>query len=184
MTTPAITTGRLTLLPAAGEIPTLVLARQVSWLRDPVVVRWSRQRYRQHNVLTQKAYVESFDHDGAHLWRILFMNEDIGTISAHRDIVNRTADLGLMVGDRSMWGMGLGSEAWGVVMAWLFRNGCDKVEAGHVSGNIGMRGVCKKNEMVLEGIVIGSFLIEGARQHKYLWGKFATPGMHLVRAAS
>ncbi len=61
----------------------------------------------------------------------------IGTISLHDiDWIARRAELGYMIGEQSHWGIGIATEAVGLITNWGFnRINLNKITAGVVRGN-------------------------------------------------
>ena len=163
----AIATKRLYLLPPTPKD----IRKQIDWLNDPEVVQYSEQRYKKHDLRTQCEYVESMSPPN-HLWAIQHNDWPIGSISARVDKHNSVADLGILIGDRSQWGKGLGLEAWKAVMEFLFSHGIRKIEAGHMDKNKAMFAVCKNSGMKIEG---GRYQHFDFGNYEYstmvLWGK-------------
>jgi len=141
-----------------------VTDQYVGWLNNPSVVRYSEQRHRTHTRESCLDYVNSIDHESAHLWRILVKSErHIGNISAHRDSDNRSADIGIMIGDVSEWGKGYGEEAWTAVMDWLLQSGAEIVSAGAMETNAGMLRIFQKTGMTPCGTRDFCFLFNSRR---------------------
>jgi ribosomal-protein-alanine N-acetyltransferase len=82
------------------------------------------------------------------------------------------ANMGILIGDKSVWGKGFGTEAWCAVMKYLFDHGIRKVEAGFALPNTGMRRICNKSGMKYEGSRPDHFLIDGKPEYLDLYGKF------------
>jgi ribosomal-protein-alanine N-acetyltransferase len=143
----------------------------VDWLNDPEIVRYSEQRHTKHTVEGQIQYIKSFDHPSRFLMMI-FNDQIIGTMTAHVDTDNDVADVGIMIGDKSMWGKGLGFEAWEGLCDHLLANGIRKVEAGAMSENRGMVAIFRKYGMVYEGRRFGHFLLGKEVCDLVQWGKF------------
>jgi ribosomal-protein-alanine N-acetyltransferase len=157
MSTPRLITPRLTLDPFT---PDMASERYVSWLNDPAVVRYSEQRHRRHTRESCLAFVGSIDHERAHMWAIS-NGRHIGNITAHRDLPNRTADVGILLGEPDEWGKGYGSEAWKAVCDWLLANGTRKVTAGTMEANRGMLRIFEKSGMTIEAVRPDYFLLDG-----------------------
>ena len=64
---------------------------------------------------------------------------------------HKTADIGILIG-KKFWGQGLGEEAWGLVMNYLFKNFIRKITGGTLSCNTGMIKIFKKTGMIQDGI--------------------------------
>lgn len=146
------------------------LETMAEWLNDPEVVRYSEQRHRQHDWESQLQYIlETPD-----VFREIHAGDRfIGTISAHIDRPNSVADVGILIGDKSVWGKGYGTEAWIAFCNALFESGIRKIEAGTMAANIGMTRIFLKSGMTFEGFRDNHFdLGNGELSHMVLWGKF------------
>ena len=130
-----LTSARLVLAPfTAGDISPLY----VGWLNDPEVVRYSNQRFRRHDLESSEAYLRSFAGGPNQFWSIRLAADRsmIGTMTAYIAPQHGTADMGLLVGQRSVWGQGYGYEAWQRLMDHLLgEQALRKITAGAASGN-------------------------------------------------
>ena len=147
------------------------LETMARWLNDPQVVRFSEQRLRRHDWESQHEYI----HEGPDIFREIHAgNEFIGTITANIDRHNAIADVGILIGEGSIWGQGYGTEAWIAFCDHLFLHKVRKVEAGAMSVNAGMISIFKKSGMTFEGFRNDHFdLGDGKYAHMVMWGKFA-----------
>lgn len=150
----------------------MVTPQHVAWLNDPEVVRYSEQRHIRHTLQTQVEYVSHFPNTPDIIWLIKQDDSDIGTITAMLDNMNGVANMGILIGEKSVWGKGYGTEAWVKVMCWLFDTGIRKIEAGFALPNTGMRRICNKSGMKYEGSRPDHFLIDGKPEYLDLYGKF------------
>ncbi|MBK9622106.1 MAG: GNAT family N-acetyltransferase [Candidatus Obscuribacter sp.] len=133
------------------------------WLNDKHLMRFSRQRLRHHTRETSIAYQQTFVGTANHLWAIEATDsgELMGTINTYVDSQSLVADIGIMVGNPSARGRGLGKAAWGLVMAFLFNDlGMRKVTAGTVGGNIAMQKIAEHWQMRLEATLREQELID------------------------
>lgn len=158
--TPSIPTNRLSLRPL-----TKASARQVGWLRDPDVVRFSEQRHRDHDLSSQLDYIRSFG-GSSHIWAIFEIEsgEHIGNISARHDAPNNVADVGIMIGDTRFWRKSFGHEAWNGACAWLLSpigGKVRKLEAGCMKSNVPMTSILVASGFKLEGERYNHFLAPG-----------------------
>lgn len=177
MTDNIIITPRLNLKHIFAEPTPSELEQMVKWLNDPMVVQYSEQRHRNHTFRSQRDYCNSFLLPSQ--LRIIYWIEDpIGTITAHIDTNNNIADMGIMIGDTQVWGEGFGTEAWQAMMSYLFNHiGIRKIEAGCMDLNRAMVGIFKNSGMKKEGIRKDHFInsrSEGGYTMCDLeqWGKF------------
>lgn len=157
-----IETQRLRIVPFSEAY---LSSRYVSWLNDPVVVRYSIQRYKRHTLETCREYWQSFKDTPNSLWAITVVDgefEHIGNISAYIDVYNSIAGVGIMIGERGVWGQGYGLEAWVAVCHYLLYDiGVRKVEAGTLVSNKGMLRIMEKSGMVADGRRIRHWLVDG-----------------------
>lgn len=170
MKTPILITKRLRLRPM-GWAAEKDYSR---WLNDPEVVKFSEQRHREHDAMSCMAYISSFDHEKDHIWAIHICGENgkhIGNITAHRDIPNNTANLGILIGDKQEWGKGFGLEAWNAVIEWAEKIGVRRIEAGCMSQNTGMTTICQRSGMKLDAVVPRHFLRDCDPVGLWLFGK-------------
>lgn len=162
------------------------LGQVVGWLNDPEVVRYSEQRHRKHNIDDQYKYLMAFDPRDFYLgihkeWKI------IGTISATIDRPNGVANVGMMIGERQLWGRGYGLEAWSCLCDYLFKHNVRKIEAGCMSINAGMMKVCRRYGMAEEGRRKDHFLLGEDADGNNIgcdlvsWGRFYESGAKLFK---
>lgn len=172
VTAPTITTQNLVLRPL-----TKATQRQVDWLRDQEVVRYSEQRHKDHTLASQLRYVQSMNADGSFIWAIVYAANDrhIGNLTAAVDGPNLVADVGILIGDRDYWGRALGTEAWRAATLWLLDKGggnLRKLEAGCMATNIAMRRVLDHTGFAFEGERKNRFLYGDQPVGAVLYGKF------------
>lgn len=140
--------------------------KYVGWLNDPETVRFSDQRHRRHTLESCRQYWLSFRGSPDFFWALVARDPalgHIGNLTAHVDVIHGTADLGILVGARSSWGTGLGSEAWIAACDHLFREGgIRKITAGTLTVNGGMLGIMRKAGMVEDGRRLRHCLLDGA----------------------
>jgi ribosomal-protein-alanine N-acetyltransferase len=96
----------------------------------------------------------------------IFLKEDdrhIGNITLHYiDTQNRSAEIGILIGEKDCRGHGYGREAVAVLAAHAFnRLGLHKLTTGMVEGNIASQRMFEKAGFVQEGRLRESFYING-----------------------
>lgn len=147
----------------------------LSWLNDPAVVRFSNQRFRRHTAESARAYLDSFAGTASLFLgvRLAAGGRLIGTMTAYLAQPHRTADMGLLIGDRTQWGQGYGLEAWTTLMSHLFGQ-CRmrKVTAGAVRPNVGMRLIMERSGMQLEGMRSRHEIVEGMEEDVLYFARF------------
>lgn len=139
-----------------------VRERELRWLNNRWLMRYSEQSGKLHTIESQQAYIASFNYPDT-LWNIYLKTDQpppserfeygafIGSMSA---TVDRTgiADVGILLGDEIPHGQGLGFEAWkGLCDYLLSLPHIRKIEAGCMEPNEAMKRICHKYGMQLEG---------------------------------
>jgi len=127
----------------------------ISWLNDPEVMKFSNQRFISHNRETCKDFFNSIQSLDAIFLVIIFQEnkEAVGTMTVYFSRNHQTADIGIMLGNKSFWNIGLGTEALNGVIEFLFKKaGVRKVTSGTLSCNKGMIRICEKAGMVTDGV--------------------------------
>lgn len=144
----------------AGDISESYLA----WLREPVVVRFSNQRFRIHTLESCEAYLASFKDTANHFLAICDQKSGamLGTMTVYCSVPHGTADIGIMVGESRFWGQGIGAEAWCLVMSSLKASGMiRKITAGTLAMNQGMVRIMEKAGMRHEATRQAQELLDG-----------------------
>lgn len=145
--------------------------QQVKWLNDPEVMKYSEQRHRIHSLTTQVAYINTFS--GNSLFLAIYLgSEMIGTMTVYADDYNGIANVGILIGDKTKWGFGYGSDAWEMVCQHLLATGTRKIEAGCMAINNPMIKICQHYGMTEEGRQKDHFIISGKPTDLIHWGKF------------
>lgn len=168
--TPTISTSRLTL-----RALTRVSSRNVAWMRDKDVVKYSEQRHQQHTLSTQLRYINTFTGRSC-LWSIHEINsgDHIGNLSAEHDVNNDVTDIGILIGETKWWSHGFGKEAWVAACAWLLDPGCGnmrKLEAGCARSNKAMMKIIEGSGFKQEGERLNHFKLDDGISGMVLFGK-------------
>jgi len=147
----------------------------LGWLADPEVVRFSNQRFRMHTQESAQAYLNSFAGSGNLFLgiRLLETQKLVGTITAYRSQSHQTADMGLLIGDRSCWGKGVGLDAWSTLMDYLLIV-CRlrKLTGGTLRCNVGMVRIMERSGMHLEAVRFQQELVNQVPQDALYYAKF------------
>jgi len=155
-----------------------ITPKYLGWLNDPDVTRFSNQRFHQHTADSCAAYQASFGGSSNSFLLIEHCQEQlpIGTATVYRNNWHGTADIGLMLGDRSCWGQGFGREAWQAVLeALLAEPGIRKVTGGTVRSNRAMVRIMANSGMELEAVRARQQLIDGQPVDLLYFARFAQP---------
>ena len=152
--------------------------KYVAWLNDPEVVRYSDQRFRDHTIQSCRDYTESFNDSPHYLWAIVSKDDGlghVGNICATVEPPHQIADLSILIGERRVWGQGIGREAWQAACGYLIgKASIRKITAGTLSVNHGMLRVMEKCGMVEEGRRLRQHLFEGREVDIVYSGVFAS----------
>ena len=142
--------------------------RYVQWLNDKDVVKYSEQRHKHHTVDSCTSYWNQLKKSDALIWAIESRDLElghIGNISVHFDYSNAVADVGILVGEKKVWGRGYGQEAFGAVCNFLLSNQIiRKVTSGTMASNYGMRGVMRRVGMKDDGFRKRQYLLDGKEE--------------------
>lgn len=136
----------------------------VSWLNNPLVVRYSNQRFRSHS---QRSCLEYFNNlqEACALFIAVIHNDSqemIGTMTAYINPHHATADLGILLGNTQYWGQGYGQLSWQLLLDTVSSHPqIRKVTAGTLSCNKSMLGLMIKSGMVLDGVRHQQEIVEG-----------------------
>jgi ribosomal-protein-alanine N-acetyltransferase len=150
----------------------------LGWMRDPQVTQYLESRDHIQSLDTLRGFVRNMNASNRdYLFGIFLAQsaEHIGNIKigSVRE-PHRSADLGLIVGRRSAWGMGYGTEAIALATRYAFEQlGLNKLWAGMYGENLGSynafikagyREVGRfKRHVLFNGRYIDSILVEKCR---------------------
>jgi RimJ/RimL family protein N-acetyltransferase len=170
------------MFPISGEMVKLdiftkenITDAYLGWLNDPIVVRYSNQRFRQHTLQTSLNYLRTFD-GTENIFIAVYLKGDgkyVGTMSIYFSAEHETADIGIMIGDIGCWGEGVGGDAWSSVLSFLL----DTVEVRKVTGgtlrcNKGMAKIMVNSGMKPDGVRVAQELANHQVQDVLHFAKF------------
>lgn len=152
-------------------LETNITPAYLGWLRDPQLMKFSNQRFRQHDEASCLAYLASFK-DSDNLFMAIYRDAQfIGTMTAYQSSHHQTADMGLLIG-ASCQGLGLGKDAWITLMDHLLLTGCRKVTGGAVRCNTAMVRIMESSGMQADGIRKAQELVDGSAQDILHFARF------------
>lgn len=150
--------------------------RYLAWLNDSMTVRFSNQRFRQHTQSSCEQYLASFVGSDNLFVAMTDLGDGslVGTMTAYVSRHHETADMGLMVGERRIWGMGFGQDAWNTLGAWLLgpEVGIRKLTGGTARPNVAMVRIMEQFGMQLEAVRRAQEMIEGQATDLLYYAKF------------
>lgn len=152
-----------------------VTDRYIAWLNDPEVVRWTEV-----GVGQTRADVELYVHANVEdktsaLWRIMYGNEHVGNVRLSGiSPKHQRAEVALLVGERTVWGRGVGSLTVRCLAEHAFVHmGIHRLQAGIYAGNIGSVRAFEKAGFHLEGRRKDYARLDGERVDCLLYAKLA-----------
>ena len=124
---PRLVGRRVTLVPFG---PDRITDRYVAWLNDPAVNAYSRRKGMRTTADDAGRYLASLRAD-EHVVAILTDDEHVGNVKfGPIDWQNACADISILVGERMVWGRGIGAEAVYLVSRHLLTDvGLNRVHA-------------------------------------------------------
>lgn len=161
-----------------GLEPDDVADQYVSWLNDPLVNRYLESRFVVHTLESTRQFVRSvIDSDDSILFGIRYLparrhvgNIKLGPIDRH----HRRAELGLLIGERALWGRGIAAAAIELATRYAFdKLGLLKVTAGCYVSNLGSRRAFEKAGFVVEAVRKRHFLLDGQPEDGVLLARWA-----------
>lgn len=133
-----------------------ITSAYIGWLNNKEIVKYSEQRHANHTYESCYTYWRSFHATPNFFWAIEIFQKDkwfhIGNINAYVNPDNKLADIGILIGEQSVWGKGYGLMAWKAVCNYLLTQ-CHirKVTGGTLSTNESMLKIMKRAGMVEDG---------------------------------
>lgn len=161
-----------------GLQPDDVTDEYVAWLNDPAVNRYLESRFVRHTPESTRRFVQTVvESDDSIVFGIRYAAEGrhvgnikLGPVDRH----HRRAEIGLLIGDRSIWGRGIASGAIELVTRYAFDSlGLFKVTAGCYASNVGSRRAFEKAGFVVEAIRKRHFLLDGAPEDAVLLARWS-----------
>ena len=130
----------------------------IGWLNNPSVVKYSRQRFLKHTYESCMQYFKRFEGTENLFLKInrKFDELFVGTLTIYYEKSSGVADVGILIGCESVWGTGIGQNAWNTVLNWLLSQGpIQSVTAGAMSSNAAMIRIMENSGMVVEAVGAG-----------------------------
>lgn len=150
----------------------------LGWMRNPEVTQYLESRFGEHSLESLREFIASNSGRADTLFVAIVDrasgrhvgNVKVGPLSKFHG----TADLGLMIGDKSVWGRGYGSEAIALATKLAFeRLGARKLTASLYSGNVGSAGAFRRAGWIEEGSRPAQYLDDEGNAHdQVMFGTF------------
>jgi RimJ/RimL family protein N-acetyltransferase len=127
----------------------------LGWFNDAEVCRWNAHHVRPYTREMALEYIAAAQGDGPDLvLAIEVQGAHVGNVSLQEvRPLHRTADLAIVVGDRTVWGTGVGAAAAALVVDHGFgAMNLHRITAATFAENVAMRRLAEKLGMVQEGV--------------------------------
>ena len=149
----------------------------LEWLNDPEVTRYLEVGARRSTPRTVRAYLQRFHRSRTDFIFAVIERQSgrhIGNVTINRiHPVHGTADTGLMIGRKDLWGQGYASEAWSLVLHHAFGDlGVRKIVATVVAENGRSLGALKTLGFQVEGVCRQERRVDGAYRDVVRLGLF------------
>lgn len=152
-----------------------ITANYMGWLHDAEALRYSNQRFRSHTRESCQAYLDSFT-GTPNLFLAIELRADhrvIGTMTAYVATPHGTADMGILVGDRSVWGRGIGLDAWQTLLGYLLGTvRLRKITGGTLRCNRAMVRIMERSGMGLEAVRSQQEIVDGKPEDALYYARF------------
>lgn len=147
----------------------------IGWLCDPDVVRFSNQRFLKHDQESSLRYLASFEGTDNLFISVRRLSDDspVGTMTAYVSSHHGTVDVGILIGDKAVWGKGYGQDAWNTLTNWLLeRDDIRKLTAGTLACNHGMIKLMERSGMRHEATRSEQEIVNGQAVDILYYAKF------------
>ena len=132
------------------------------WFNDPDVTWFQNKGIYPNTPEKQTAFFHQLQNDSSQLTLAIECCDDsrhIGNVTLKDiDFIHRTAELGIVIGEKTHWGRGFGMQAW-----WLI------TRYGFLTLNLNkiIATVIKGNDRSLKAALRSGYVIEGEQQEQY-----------------
>jgi ribosomal-protein-alanine N-acetyltransferase len=145
------------------------------WLNDPEVTTYLEIRHVPHSLENIKKYVEAMSDNPDEILLAICLKENgshVGNIKLGPiNWIHRFAEVSLVIGEKSIWSKGIGTEALRLLSRFAFDVlNLHKLRAGCYEGNIGSARAFLKADFVHEGTLKNQWYINGRYQDEIVFG--------------
>ena len=124
------------------------------WFNDNDVTWFQNKGIFPNTFQKQEAFLRHLQSDASHVTLAIDVGgRHVGNVTLKDiDWVHRTAEIGIVIGDKSYWGKGLGNEAWWLMTRYgLLTLNLNKITARIFAGNENSLRVARRSGFVVEG---------------------------------
>lgn len=147
----------------------------LSWLNDPILMRYSEQRHFTHTSQSARNFLMSFDNSPSRFLACVSKDskKHFGNVVLTHDIFNNIVDVSIMIGYRDINVKRVGSEIWCFLIDSLITgSGVRKVTAGTMGSNVGMLKLFEESGMEYSSKFVDHFVRDGAFEDLIFYHKF------------
>lgn len=146
-----------------------------AWMNDPEVVRYTESRFKKWQIQALKNYVRAISRNpGSVMLAMILKDKDthIGNIKIGPiDYKHKFADIGIIIGEKSLWGKGFAVEALKLAIKYAFnRLKIHKLTAGIYANNTGSLRAFKKAGFITEGLLKKQYVYKASYVDAVLLG--------------
>jgi len=145
----------------------------LQWMKDDRVTRFLEARFSAHTRKSLGEFINTSNRSPNVLLAGIFIAANhVGNIKLNIDAPHKRGEIGILVGDRTFWGQGIGRRSIGLLAGYAFSAlGLVKLSAGCYGQNAGS----------IRAFQAAGFAVEAVRKHHYLDGGARTDCIHLAR---
>ena len=147
----------------------------IKWLNNKIVTKYSIQRKKKHTHKSQVLFLKKKLNDkSAKLFKILYNDKFVGVIELKNiDKNNNCAELSYMIGERELWGIGIGSKSIDLVLKYAKEKlKLNKILSSIMSLNIASKKVLTKNKFKKYGEIKSFYYFKNKHISKILFIKY------------
>jgi len=148
------------------------LKKWVGWINDPIVTKFSEQRLKKHTLISQKNFIKKkLKSNNSYIYKVYLNKNFIGILEI--GLINhyhKNCELMYMIGEKKMWGKGLGTELIKIGINLAKNLKIKKIFAGTYKKNISSQKVLLKNNFKIEGMQKEFFKLGKKRDDRILFG--------------
>ena len=137
----------------------------LKWLNDNEVTKYSRHRSKLHSFETCRQYYNENKNNA--FYAIEYYNDKeyvhVGNILGTIDFKSKHADISIMIGEKSYWGLGVGYTSFKLLIDILFSRDIYIITSGTISCNTGMVKLMDKLKMNPAVTIPKRFLLQEKR---------------------
>ena len=130
------------------------LSKWVIWLNDKKVNEYSNQRFKKHNIKSQKIFLkEKLQDKKSIIFKIIYDKEFIGVIEiGNIDKNNSNCEIMYFIGEKKFWSKGIGFNSINLAIIYIKKKlKIKKIYAGCSLENKASLKILKKNNFEIEG---------------------------------